>query len=72
MWGYKAMFGYRRAGRPGAAEWDGMAQEQIGVSVGLEGTEWIEITSEEVPVEEQIGVSVGLEGITWEEVEEEE
>ena len=72
MWGYKAMFGYRRAGRPDVPPELGVLEEQVGVSVGLEGIEWIEMTSEEVPVEEQTGVSVGLEGITWEEVEEEE
>ena len=48
------------------------AEEQVGVSVGLEGTEWIEITTGTTAQEEQVGVSVGLEGITWEEVEEEE
>ena len=53
----------------GAAEWDGMAQEQVGVSVGLEGIEWIEITTGTTAPEEQVGVSVGLTGITWEEVE---
>ena len=69
MWGYKAMFGYRRTGQPDVPPELGTLEEQVGVSVGVEDVEWIEIITVSSAQEEEVGVSVGLEGITWEEVE---
>lgn len=69
MFGYnKTITGYRPSRGPsGPPEMD-LMEEQVGVQIGLESVQWIEIITEQYNVQEEVGVSAGLEGIEWVEV----
>ena len=70
MWGYtRGLFGYRGDRRDAVPPELGILEEDVGMAVGLEGIDWVEIITIDTSAEEDVGMAVGLEGITWEEEE---